>query len=258
MKEKKCSPPHVVDLCGLDDLKRIDAGRSGIGIGALATHSSVARSAALADGFAALSQAAGLIGSWQIRNVGTIGGNLCQASPAGDCGPPLLVMAARLILVAPDGERELDVGSFFTGPGTTALRPTEMLKGILLPPLPGRSRSIYLKLMRKAAVDLAVVGVAMRVDLEESGGRLERVAIGLGGVAPTPIRAPEAESILSGLDRDAALSRLSEAARAAAAAALPITDVRATAEYRRAMVEVFVRRAGERLLGDPSTKREAP
>ena len=138
------------------------------------------------------------------------------------------------------GGREVRVDEFFTGPGTTALKSGELLKEVCIPlPDPG-SAGCYLKLMRRKALDLALVGVAIQVTPDVPNGILDNVAIALGGVAPTPIRVPEAESLLTGLSNTAAKQAIAEAARLAVAASTPISDVRASAAYRRMITETYV------------------
>jgi len=187
----------------------------------------------------ALALGAGWVGGPQMRNRGTVGGNLCNASPAADTAAPLLVLGARVRLAGAGGERTLALEEFFVGPGKTVLAPGEVLAEILVPPPPPRSGGDYQRRTR-TAMDIAVVGVAAAVVLD--GGTACRDArLALASVAPTPLRAAAAEAVLRG--KDLAPERIAEAARAAAGEARPIDDVRATATYRRAMVEVLTRRA---------------
>jgi carbon-monoxide dehydrogenase medium subunit len=248
MKHKTILPPRVISLDRVGELDFVREENSRVRIGALATHFQLSMNPVLHKDLSMISEAVSLIGSWQIRNIATIGGNLCNASPAADSAPPLLALDARVVIADTGRETEMPLSSFLTGPGTTALAPNQLLKEIVIqrPNLP--SAGCYLKLMRKKAVDLSVIGVAFHGEVDESGNKLSRVAIGLGGVAPTPIRAPEAETMLTGLAHGEALQALPVAALAAVSATRPITDIRATADYRRAMVEVFVRRAGEKVI----------
>jgi carbon-monoxide dehydrogenase medium subunit len=187
-----------------------------------------------------LAQACSLVGSWQIRNTATIGGNLCNASPVADTAGPLLVLDASVVLQGPGGSREMTLQKFFTGPGTTELEPGELLKEVRIP-LPGiGSAGCYLKLMRRKALDLALVGVAIQAEPDPDGDTLGKVAIALGGVAPTPIRVPEAEDLLTGMGYAAALKAVPEASRMAVAVSNPISDVRASADYRRMITEMYV------------------
>jgi aerobic carbon-monoxide dehydrogenase medium subunit len=248
MKHKIILPPRVISLSKLEGLGSVRKENGTVRIGALTTHSNLSRSALLNQDMAVLCNAVALIGSWQIRNVATIGGNLCNASPAADSAAPLLALDARVVIVDSKGEREIPLNSFFKGPGATALEPDQLLKEIVVDRPKARSAGSYLKLMRKKAVDLSLVGVAVQAGTDRSGEKLTEVAIGLGGVAPTPIRAPEAEAMLRGLKRDELLKALPDAARAAVQATRPISDIRASADYRRAMVDVYVQRAGEAVI----------
>jgi len=248
MKHKAILPSRVVSLHKVGGLDFVREENSKVRIGALATHSQLSKNALLNENAPMISEAVSLIGSWQIRNIATIGGNLCNASPAADSAVPLLALDARVVIADRDGEKEMPLSSFFTGPGTTALASNQLLKEIVIERSNSPSVGCYMKLMRKKAVDLSLVGVAFQAETDRAGEKLTRVAIGLGGVAPTPIRAPEAEAMLTGLKRNEVLKALPDAARAAVAVTSPISDIRASAEYRRAMVEVYVRRAGERVV----------
>jgi carbon-monoxide dehydrogenase medium subunit len=248
MKKKQMLPRRVIGLHQIKELDFVKEEKGSIRIGALAKHEDLARSPLLNKHFPILCEAVGLIGSWQIRNVATIGGNLCNASPAADSAAPLLTLDARVVLIDKEGEREMPLSAFFTGPGETVLQPHQILKEVVIDVPKSPFGGCYLKLMRRKAVDLSLTGVALQAELNEGVGKLGKVALGLGGVAPTPIRAPEAESLLTGLSYDDALKAIPEAARSAVAATRPITDVRATAAYRRAVVEGFVRRAAERVF----------
>jgi carbon-monoxide dehydrogenase medium subunit len=248
LKQKTIAPAHLLNLLDLHDLDFVRQDDSTIRIGALARHATVATHPLLSGGLAMLAEAAGFIGSWQIRNIGTIGGNLCNASPAADSTPPLLALEAKVVVADLDGEREIPLQSFFTGPGSTSLRANQLLKEIIVPKRDCRSAGTYLKLMRKQGVDLSVVGVAFYGELDQSRQRLQRVAVAMGGVAPTPIRAPEAEAELSGLSYKKALRKIPVAAKAAVAATRPINDVRASARYRQAVVDVYVQRAASKVL----------
>jgi carbon-monoxide dehydrogenase medium subunit len=247
LKKKKIQPRCVISLHKLRELDYVRKADSQIRIGAMTKHGDLAANPILKRDCSILCEAVRLIGSWQIRNVATIGGNLCTASPAADSAGPLLVLDARAVIAGLDGEKEIPLDSFFKGPGETALQPNQLLKEIVIDLPKTRSAGCYLKLMRKKAVDLALVGVAFQVELDGSGQRLGRVTIGLGGVAPTPIRARKAEQALEGLTREEAMKKAPEAARNAVEATRPISDVRASASYRRAIVGVYVQRAVEEI-----------
>jgi len=246
--KKKIVPSHVVSLHKIRELDFVRKEGPTVRIGALARHADLAANPILSKNFPILCEAVGLIGSWQIRNLATIGGNLCTASPAADSAAPLLALDARVVLVDRKGEKEIPLSSFFTGPGETVLQPNQLLKEIVIELPKNRSAGCYLKLMRRKAVDLSLAGVAFQAEVDEAGETVSRTAIGLGGVAPTPIRATAAEGRLIGLSSEEARQAIPEAARLAVEATRPITDVRASADYRRAIVEVYVRRAAEKTL----------
>jgi carbon-monoxide dehydrogenase medium subunit len=248
MKEGRSHPGRVVSVHRVRELDYVRKEDSVFRIGALAKHADLAASPLLHESFPILCDAVRSIGSWQIRNVATIGGNLCTASPAADSAPALLALEARAMIADSTGEEEVSLPSFFRGPGRTALKPTQLLKEIVVPRPKGPSSGCFLKLMRKRAVDLALVNVAFYAETDSTRSKLARVAIALGGVAPTPIRASGAEDSLVNLDFNEASRKIQEAARLAAQACQPISDIRASAEYRRTMVELFVRRAGEKTL----------
>jgi carbon-monoxide dehydrogenase medium subunit len=248
MKHKTILPRVVISLHKVSELDFVREENSAIQIGALARLSDLVTNAALNDSLPILCEAVSLIGSWQIRNVATLGGNICNASPAADSAAPLLALDAQVVIADAGGEKKMPLSAFFTGPGSIALKPNQLLKEIVVERPKARSAGCYLKLMRKKAVDLSLVGVAFQAETDQAAEKLTRVAIGLGGVAPTPIRAPEAEASLMGLSCDEALKVLPQAAQAAVAATHPISDVRASAEYRRAIVQVYVQRAGEKIL----------
>ena len=234
------APEVVVDLKGVPGLAgiRYDAER-GLAVGALALHADVAAHPVVVGNYSVLAQGAGWVGGPQMRNRGTVRGNLCNASPAADTAAPLIALGARVRLVGARGERTLPLEDFFTGPGKTVLAPGEILAEILVPPPPPRTGGDYQRRTR-TAMDIAVVGAAAVVTLDGGSGCGE-VRVALGSVAPTPLRGRAAEAALRG--RDLTPQRIAEAARAAAAEASPIDDVRASAAYRRAMVEVLARRA---------------
>ncbi|MCC6250350.1 MAG: xanthine dehydrogenase family protein subunit M [Rubrivivax sp.] len=240
IKEQIRTPDHVIDLkriAGLETLA-FDAAR-GLEIGALVKVRDLETSPAVQRHYRGLWQAARELGSIQVRNRATLAGNVCRASPSADTLPPLVADGATVRMHGPAGAREVAVEAFFTGPGKTVLARDEIVTGFVLPaPVPGSGKA-YIKHGRRKAMELATVGVA--VTLVRRGETLEDVRIVLGAVAPTPLRARAAESLLEGRVPDAA--RLDAAAAAAMAESRPISDVRASANYRRQMVGVLVRRA---------------
>jgi len=248
MKKKKILPRRVISLHNLKELDFIRTQDSEVRIGALTRHADVAADPLLKRRLPILCEAVGLIGSWQIRNVGTIGGNLCNASPAADSAPALLVLNARLIVASQKTQREIALDSFFTGPGETVLETGQILKEIVIDLPKQPAAGCYLKLRRRQAVDVSLAGVAFQAETEPDGRTLARVGIALGGVAPTPIRVAEAEAALIGLSVDEALTNIAACAKVAGQASDPIDDVRASASYRRTIVEVFLHQCAQKVL----------
>lgn len=187
-----------------------------------------------------LSQAAASMGNEQVRNRATLGGNLGTASPAADSAPALLVLEASVLVKGPEGDRSIPVDKFFTGPKHNALKKGEIIVGVLVPKPPKGTVGVYEKLSRRKAGDLSIVGVAAMASPPLAGaGPGVRWRIALGAVAPTPIRSPQAETILNAGYDD---SHTDEAAAAAYGCCCPIDDVRASAEYRQMMVVNITRR----------------
>jgi carbon-monoxide dehydrogenase medium subunit len=188
--------------------------------------------------------------STQIRNLATIGGNLCNGAPSADLAPPLIALSGSAVVVGPDGERQVPLDEFFLGPGQTALEPGDLLVAVTIPPPQPGSGAVYLKHSPRRAMDIAVVGVAVAMtksQLPASSFQCEDVRIVLGAVAPTPLRARRAEEVLR--DQQITEERIEKAALAAADEAQPIDDVRGSAWYRRRMVEVLTRRGLMHLAG---------
>jgi len=248
MKKKQVLPQRIFSLLNLQELDFVRQEGRTIRIGALTRHADLATHDLLKDDFSILCQACGLIGSWQIRNVGTIGGNLCNASPSADAAPPLLAMDARVVIAETGREKENPLSDFFTGPGTTVLQPHQILKEIVLERPQNHSAGCYHKLRRRKAVDLSLASVAFQAESDSDGRTLAKVAIAMGGVAPTPIRAPEAEAVLIGRTYEDALKKIDDCVDAALAATNPIDDIRATASYRRSVVASYVRQSARKVL----------
>jgi CO/xanthine dehydrogenase FAD-binding subunit len=233
------APEVLVDLKGISDLSYLNYEEGvGLKIGALATIFEVANAPIVKKGFPMLSQAAGAIASTQVQNRGTIVGNICNAVPSADSAPALLCLGAEVICLSKKGERKVKVEDFFTGPTKTVLGSGEVVKEIRIGKMDERSREVYLKLSPRSKMDLAVVGVG--VILLTENGVFRDVKIGLGAVAPTPMRARKAEEVLVGAKVDEEVIR--RAATLASEESKPVDDHRGSAEYRRMMVEVLVRR----------------
>jgi CO/xanthine dehydrogenase FAD-binding subunit len=239
------APRYVVDLKaipGLDAITYDDI--SGLKIGALATIGSIGESDLVGRHFPILREAALKMASPQVRNMGTFAGNLCNAVPSADSTPPLLALNASVLIRSPGGSRTVLLNDFFTGPRRTVLKGDEIVTGIEVPVPPAASIGAYLKLSPRHSMDLAIVGVAVVASMQDSV--CTHVSIGLGAVAPTPVRAPVAESILAGKYIDADI--IDEAARNVITQCSPIDDHRASMEYRCDMVYVMTRRALARVL----------
>lgn len=245
MKHKEVTPEYLVGLKGIPNLDSIDADAEGVRIGALATLRSIGDSAVVRERFPFLADIAGKMATHQIRNMGTMGGNICNAAPSADTAPSLICLGAKAKLVGPKKERIVAVEEFFTGPGATVLKAGEILTEIHVPNQPAHTGGAYLRLTR-LSIDLAVVGVAALVTLEGKGGLCKEARIALGAVAPTPLRAKKAEGVITGKKIEDSL--IEEAARIASAEARPITDVRGSAPYRTDIVRVLTKRAIGRAL----------
>ncbi len=241
IKSRKIKTPgYIVDLKkipGLDQIKYDDL--SGLNLGPLVTIRDIEQSSLIQNKYPLLYEAAVSLASVQVRNRGTLAGNICNAVPSADMAPALLDLEGRLNLVSRRGSRTVDIGSFFTGPNQTVVAPDEVLTEIQLPVPTSGSRSRYLKLSPRRAMDLAVVGVAV-ITVPRSG-ILKEVKIALGAVAPTPVRAIQAEALLRGQKISPEI--IERAGETASREAKPIDDHRASAEYRRDMVKVLTVRA---------------
>lgn len=241
MKRRFPVPPALVSLRSVPGLRGIRE-EGGVRIGALTTLTEIVESPLLRERFPVLPMAARTMGRVQVRNVATVGGNLCNASPAADTAPPLLVLGARVVLESPGGRRELPLEEFLLGPGRTALRPGEILTALLLDPPGPEARAIYLRRGR-TRMDLALASVAAGAG--EAGKVLRGVRVAAGAVAPVPLRLLETEALLEG--REATEDRIAAACAAASREVAPITDLPATESYRRHLVGVLLRRALARL-----------
>ena len=247
IRGRAIKPEYVIDIGGIDGLDYIKYDkRQGLTIGVLTPISALEKSSELQERFPVISQAASQLGSVAIRNMGTIGGNLCNASPSADMAPSLIGLSANVKLVGPGGERLVPLEDFFTGPGSTVLGKGEMLVEIQVPESEANTKGIYLKHGLRGTIDLAIVGVAAVATLEADSKICKDIKIVLGAVAPTPMRAREAEEILRNKRIDEVL--INKSAEAAADEARPISDVRASAVYRKEMVKVFTRRAIKEVL----------
>lgn len=236
MKALTEMPQSVISLQKIAGLTGIARDAGGVSIGAMTKVRDIEVSEEIQNGYTALAEGAAEIGSIQIRNLATLGGNIAHASPAADTVAALLALDAQVDIASADGERSVPINALFTGPGQTVLTAGEIITQFRLPS--PASGSHYIKHKIREVMDLAFIGVAAAVDMDD--GTITGARIGLAAVAPTPIRAPEAEALLAGNSLTDAL--LTEAGEAAAAACSPISDLRCSAEHRREMVDVLTRR----------------
>jgi carbon-monoxide dehydrogenase medium subunit len=239
MRSRALRPECIIDITRIPELKHISyRDEDGLRIGAIATLRAVELSEVVKDRYPALYEAVQQMGSTQVKNMGTVAGNLCRASPAADTAPPLFVLEAEVRIAGPVETRIVPLESFFIGPGQTVLQHYEMVTEIVVPGVPAGTGMAFLRTTRVAA-DLAKVNAAAAVTVKN--GVCEDARIALGGVAPTPIRARKAEEVLKGEKLGDGV--VQQAAETAAAETRPIDDVRSTAEYRRQLSKVLVRRA---------------
>lgn len=233
-------PEHVVDIKQIKELRELkfDA-KSGLRLGAAVSCIEIHENPEMRKHYPGLTEAAHLIGSLQIQNRASVGGNLCNGSPAADSTPALIALGARARIAGPKGEREVPVDKFVLSPGRTVLAPGELLVQLLIPAPAPHSSDAYLRFIPRNEMDIAVVGVGAAVTVE--GGKISAARIGLGAIAATPLVAVKAAESLIGKKLDDAVLAL--AGRLASEAGSPIDDMRGTAEYRRHITGVLTTRA---------------
>lgn len=232
----------IVDVKKIPELMQLDNDPNhGLTLGASTPCCQIYETAEVAEAYPALADAAKIIGGWQIQNRASVGGNLCNASPAADSVPALVVYQAICQIAGPSGTRQLPVAEFCTAPGKNALERGEFLVSIQLPPQPEHSAAHYLRFIPRNEMDIAVVGCAAWVRLDPKNNTIAEARIALGAVAPTVVTAEDATSWLIGKTPDEAT--LNAAGDRARAVARPISDMRGTAEYRLHLVGVLAKRA---------------
>jgi len=242
VKEKGLTPSYIVDLKRIPGLSGIREEADGsLTIGALTTMREVESSPIIRKKFPFLAQSAAEVGSVQIQNRATIGGNMANATPSADVAPALLVLDAKAKVAGLNGERVIELEKFFRGPGQTVMNLEEILTEIMIPPTPPALVGEYIKFSPREMMDLAYIGVAVALVLNGNQKRCEKVRIALGAVSPTPMRARRAEALL---EKQILTEELAEKAGAEASRECkPISDVRSSADYRREMVRVNTKRA---------------
>jgi carbon-monoxide dehydrogenase medium subunit len=260
MKMERLAPRYLVSLRHVPGLAGISVDEVGVRIGARTSIRAIRRDPRVQALYPALAEACASFSTTQVQVMGTVGGNLCNGSPASDTAPPLIAFDAEVVIAGPDGERRLPLESFFLGPGKTALQPGELLTAVVLPRPRPNTGSVFYKVSRVAA-DLAKVNGAIVV--VRDGDRVADARLVFGSVAPTPFRARKAEAVLVGQVLSDDL--VAEAARVASEEVSPIDDVRSTAWYRREIVRVLTidglneawRRAGEWKGSEEAGRQEA-
>ncbi len=239
MKEAGLHPPAVVSLHavpGLDGIEFDEA--NGLSIGASADMGAIDSNETIQQRYTALAEGAGIVGSVQTRNMATIGGNIANAAPSADTAPPLAVFDAVAEIIGAGGKRDVLVIALFDGPGSTVLATDEVITGFKLPAPPANTGSVYQRHTPRKIMDIAAVSVGIRLSLDN--GKIGEARVCLGAVAPTIIRASEAEETLTGQEPTEDL--FGKAAELAQAASSPISDVRGSAEFRRDLVGVMTKR----------------
>jgi len=231
----------IVDISRADDLRGISITDEGLRIGALVTHSEIMASPVIRDLFPALVDAAHTIGAVQTRNLGTLGGNLVTCVPSMDSGPALIALEATVTIAGVGGTREMSLADMFVAPRKTALKFDELLVAITIPTRNVGKPAAFLKFGLRKGQALALVNAAASFWVDEKTNTFRDPTVALGAVAPTVIRSPNAEKYLAG--RAISEEAMSEAGRLAAGDARPISDFRASADYRRELVAVLTRRA---------------
>lgn len=237
LREENSRPEFVLNILEIGKLNGVTELNHGLRIGSTTTHTQLMESDILQRNCPSLVQAAASAGGPLIRNRGTIGGNIANASPAADLSPALLALDAEVVLMSEKGTRVVALGDFFIGPGKTLLDPDELLAEISIP-LP-KGKSVFLKLGRRQAMTLSIVNVAVCLEME--GRKCRRAKIAMGSVAPTPIRCPRAEMML--IDQEIGPELISKCAGEAMAMSKPLDDQRAKAWYRVQAGEVLLKRA---------------
>lgn len=242
VREARRDVDWMVDIKAIPDVNVLDYdAETGLTLGAAVPCYQIYAENEICDAYPGLTDATKIIGGTAIQGRAGVGGNLCNASPAADCIPPLIVLNASCVIAGPNGEREIPVEMFCTAPGQTVLEKGEMLVVLKIPAPQNNSSSFYLRFIPRNEMDIAVVGAGASVTLDDAKQRIVSARIALAAVAPTPLFAEEASALLAG--REISAEAIDEATQAAQAIARPISDMRGTAEQRTHLVGVLTRRA---------------
>ncbi len=253
LREGRLKPPALISLRGVSELSGItppstDAPHTRVG--AAVTVRDLLDDEATCSRYPALAEAARRLGSPQVRNAATVGGNLCNASPCADLAPPLLVYGAHVVIRGLDDAREVPLHEFFVQPGETRVGPTEIVSEIVIP-TPAATTGACFHKMGRVAMDIAIASVAVLVEFD--GTRCTRARLAAGSVGPRPMRLHAAEAALEG--RELSAETIEAACRAAEAEVSPISDVRGSERYRRRVVAAFTKRGLEALGREASEVR---
>lgn len=240
LQEGRKTVDRLVDLGRIPELRRVDIGE-GLRLGAAAPCVDVYSNISVRRAYPILVDAVSIIGSTQIQSRASVGGNLCNAAPSGDSIPALICLDAQAVIAGPKGRRTVPVDGFCTGPGRTILEPGEILVELVIGPPEAGEGGRYLRFIPRNEMDIAVAGAGSLVRIDPETGAIAHARIALASVAPTPLRVVDAERALVG--RPPSPETIAAAARIAAAQARPISDVRGSADYRRHLVEVLVKRS---------------
>lgn len=243
MRLGRFQPGLVIDVKKIPELNALHTDDAGLHIGAATACYRINADATVAASYAALQDSCSIIGGIQIQNRASIGGNLCNSGPAADSIPAMIALHGICVIAGPDGQREVAVADFCTGPGQNVLAENEILVEVRFPNRAAHSGSHYRRMIPRNEMDIAVVGVGASVTLDESHTKITDATIGVGAVAPTPLVATEAAQLLIG--QEVSESTLASAAQAAKTIVAPITDMRGTREYRIHVTGVLVRRVLE-------------
>lgn len=241
MKQGQVCSSLVLDIKGVTELNRLEWSEpDGLHIGAAVSLTKLLTFDAILEHYPILAQACSVIGSVQVRNRGTMGGNICNAAPSADTAPSLMCLGAKAVIASSNGTRTVDLNDFFVAPGKTTIRDDELLVVIKVPTPAIPSAGYYLRHTTREEMDIAVASVASFLTLSPNNETVDKAHIALGAVAPRPVRAYEAESFLTGKSVTADI--IEEVAGKTAAEASPISDIRGSYEYRREIVKVLTRR----------------
>jgi CO/xanthine dehydrogenase FAD-binding subunit len=239
-------PPFIIDITKIEELRKIEEKNGTVSVGAAVTHSEIASSSLVKKYGKVLSDATSEIGSPQIRNIGTIGGNIINASPAADTVPALIVLDAVGRVASKEGEKEMPLVQLFKGPYETNLKPHEILVQVQFKKLPSCVRSSFVRLARREAMAIARMSVAIILQMEKGKDRIEDIRVSAGSITPTPQRMSDAEAILKGKSPDEGLLKM--ASRKVSETMIYQSGIRPSTSYKRPVVETLFIRAMRKVL----------